>query len=172
MVLPLVLLIISLLLWMFSITLLFYKAEVNEIQALKSSNDIYWELENISTIAEYELFKGDKAIKLNEYKDIIEYFEDESLIWIKPNLISKSGYKRESLIQNKKLISGEVILIPMMMNILEIKLVKEIEIEAKKIEIVVDIYYEYLKPDGDFSKSNKREIRGVEAKIKYENIRD
>ncbi|MGL4976600.1 MAG: hypothetical protein ACRCZH_01885 [Cetobacterium sp.] len=158
--------------WTFSFSLLLYKSEVSEIHSLKLSNDIYWELENISKIAEYEVFKGDSAIKLEQYKDILEYFEDYDLVWRKPNYISKSGYQRYVLVQNNKFISGEVILEPLEKNILEIKLVKEILVERKKIEVIINIYYEYSRLNTDFFKSNKREIKGVEAKIKNEDIRN
>lgn len=171
-ILPLVLLLISILMWSFSFFLFFYKSEIDEFQALKRSNDDYWEMENISIIAEYELSKGNENIKKDIYRDIIEYFEDHDLIWIEPNKISKSGYKRYKVIRNNSEITGKVELNLGTDNILDITLLKEIWIENKLIEIIVKINYEYLRYDGDFYNSYKRGVDRIEARVKYENVRN
>ena len=62
--------------------------------------------------------------------------------------------------------------IPFTKNIFEIKLVKIIDVEKIQIEIKIDLFYEYLQGESNFFKSYKREIRGVEARLKNENIRD
>ncbi|MGL5970753.1 MAG: hypothetical protein ACRCZ1_00465, partial [Cetobacterium sp.] len=82
MILPLTLFLITLLTWLFSILVLSYKNEVDIIKTEVKTNDRYWKLENLSKIAEYEIYKGDLEVKKKIYKDIIEYFEDKELIWI------------------------------------------------------------------------------------------
>lgn len=165
-ILPVALFLIFILIWLFSIILLNYKNEISNFQLLKNSNEEYWILENLSTVGEYEVFKGEKLVKLNEYKDIIEYFEDVNLIWIEIDQISKSGYTRYEVKQNGENITEKIKLIPYIKNILEIKLIKEIEIENQKIEIKIILFYEYLKGEINFFKSFKREIRGVEVNLK------
>lgn len=170
-ILPIALFLIFILIWLFSIILLNYKNEISNFQLLKNSNEEYWFLENLSTIGEYEVFKGEKLIQSNEYKDIIEYFEDTNLVWTDIDKISKSGYKRYEVKHNGENIIGEIRLISFIKNILEIKLIKEVEIENKSIEIKIILFYEYLKGETDFFKSYKREIRGVEVNLKNENHR-
>ncbi|WP_407535858.1 hypothetical protein QCB49_09415 [Cetobacterium somerae] len=51
-------------------------------------------------------------------------------------------------------------------------MVKIIDVEKIQIEIKIDLFYEYLQGESNFFKSYKREIRGVEARLKNENIRD
>ncbi|MGL4897137.1 MAG: hypothetical protein ACRC31_01725, partial [Cetobacterium sp.] len=115
---------------------------------------------------------GNNSIENGDYKDIIEYFEDKTLIWIDINETSKSGYKRHTVKQNEKFIEDKLKFIPFTKNIFEIKLVKIIDIEKTQIEIKIDLFYEYLQGESNFFKSYKREIRGVEARLKNENIRD
>lgn len=171
-ILPSILFILTLLVWLFSMSLLSYKNEIDSLSSLKISNDGYWITENLSTIAEYEVFKGNNSIENGDYRDIIEYFEDKNLIWIDINETSKSGYKRDTVKQNEKLIEGKLKFIPFMKNIFEIKLIKVIDIEKNQVEIKIDLFYEYLQGESDFFKSYKREIRGVEARLKNENIRN
>ncbi|WP_297430950.1 hypothetical protein [uncultured Cetobacterium sp.] len=169
-ILPSILFILTLLVWLFSMSLLNYKNEIDSLSSLKISNDDYWITENLSTVAEYEIFKGNNLIESGDYRDIIEYFEDKTLIWIDVNEISKSGYKRDTVKQNEKLIEDRLKFIPFTKNIFEIKLIKVIDIEKNQIEIKIDLFYEYLQGELDFFKSYKREIRGVEARLKNENI--
>lgn len=171
-ILPSILFILTLLVWVFSMSLLNYKNEIDNFSALKSANNDYWITENISKVVEYELFKGNESIKNGEYKDIIEYFEDKNLIWIDTEETSKSGYKRESVRHNKKKIEDKLKFVTFTKNIFEIKLIKVIEIEKKFIEIKIELFYEYLQGELDFFKSYKREISGIEARLKNENIRD
>lgn len=171
-ILPSILFILTLLVWLFSMSLLSYKNEIDSLSSLKISNDGYWITENLSTVAEYEVFKGNNSIENGDYRDIIEYFEDKNLIWIDINETSKSGYKRDTVKQNEKLIEGKLKFIPFMKNIFEIKLIKVIDIEKNQVEIKIDLFYEYLQGESDFFKSYKREIRGVEARLKNENIRN
>lgn len=170
-ILPIALFLIFILIWLFSIILFNYKNEISNSQLLRNFNEEYWFLENLSMIGEYEVFKGEELIKINEYRDIIEYFEDSNLVWIDTNKISKSGYKRYEVKHNGENITGKIKLISFIKNILEIKLIKEIEIENKRIEIKIILFYEYLKGETDFFKSYKREIRGVEVNLKNENYR-
>ena len=171
-ILPSILFILTLLVWLFSMSLLNYKNEIDSLSSLKISNDDYWITENLSTVAEYEIFKGNNLIESGDYRDIIEYFEDKNLIWIDIDETSKSGYKRDTVKQNEKLIEGKLKFIPFMKNIFEIKLIKVIDIEKNQVEIKIDLFYEYLQGESDFFKSYKREIRGVEARLKNENIRN
>ena len=171
-ILPSVLFILTLLVWLFSMSLLSYRNEIDNLSFLKISNDDYWITENLSTVAEYEVFKGNNSIDNGDYRDIIEYFEDKNLIWIDIDEISKSGYKRYTVKQNQKIIECKLKFIPFTKNIFEIKLVKIINIEKNQIEIKIDLFYEYLQGESNFFKSYKREIRGVEARLKNENIRD
>lgn len=171
-ILPSILFILTLLVWLFSMSLLSYRNEIDSLSFLKISNDDYWVTENLSTVAEYEVFKGNNSIENGDYKDIIEYFEDKTLIWIDINETSKSGYKRDTVKQNEKLIEDKLKFIPFTKNIFEIKLVKIIDVEKIQIEIKIDLFYEYLQGESNFFKSYKREIRGVEARLKNENIRD
>ncbi|MGL4787984.1 MULTISPECIES: hypothetical protein [Bacteria] len=171
-ILPSILFILTLLVWLFSMSLLNYRNEIDNFTSLKISNDDYWVIENISVIAEYEIFKGNYLIDNGDYKDIIEYFEDKTLIWIDINETSKSGYKRYTVKQNEKFVEDKLKFIPFTKNIFEIKLVKIIDIEKTQIEIKIDLFYEYLQGESNFFKSYKREIRGVEARLKNENIRD
>ena len=171
-ILPSILFILTLLVWLFSMSLLSYRNEIDSLSFLKISNDDYWITENLSTVAEYEVFKGNNSIENGDYKDIIEYFEDKTLIWIDINETSKSGYKRDIVKQNEKLIEDKLKFIPFTKNIFEIKLVKIIDVEKIQIEIKIDLFYEYLQGESNFFKSYKREIRGVEARLKNENIRD
>lgn len=165
-ILPSILFILTLLVWLFSMSLLNYKNEIDSLSSLKISNDDYWITENLSTVAEYEIFKGNNLIESGDYRDIIEYFEDKTLIWIDVNEISKSGYKRDTVKQNEKLIEDRLKFIPFTKNIFEIKLIKVIDIEKNQIEIKIDLFYEYLQGELDFFKSYKREIRGVEVSLK------
>ncbi len=171
-ILPSILFILTLLVWLFSMSLLSYRNEIDSLSFLKISNDDYWITENLSTVAEYEVFKGNNSIENGDYRDIIEYFEDKTLIWIDINETSKSGYKRDVVKQNEKLIEDKLKFIPFTKNIFEIKLVKIIDIEKIQIEIKIDLFYEYLQGESNFFKSYRREIRGVEARLKNENIRD
>ncbi|MHA4988308.1 hypothetical protein [Cetobacterium somerae] len=171
-ILPSILFIFTLLVWLFSMSLLSYKNEIDSLSFSKILNDDYWIIENLSTVAEYEVFKGHNSIENGDYRDIIEYFEDKTLIWIDINETSKSGYKRDVVKQNEKLIEDKLKFIPFTKNIFEIKLVKIIDIEKIQIEIKIDLFYEYLQGESNFFKSYKREIRGVEARLKNENIRD
>ena len=171
-ILPTVLLIVSILVWLCSISLLNYKNEIDNFSVLKSANDGYWITENLSTLAEYEVFKGNISIENGDYKDIIEYFEDKNLVWIDGEETSRSGYKRVTVKQNEKIVENRLVLIPYTKNILEIKLIKTIDIENNQIEIIAILFYEYLSGESDFFKSYKREIKGVEAILKNENIRD
>lgn len=171
-ILPSILFILTLLVWLFSMSLLSYRNEIDSLSFLKISNDHYWITENLSTVAEYEVFKGNNSIENGDYRDIIEYFEDKTLIWIDINETSKSGYKRDVVKQNEKLIEDKLKFIPFTKNIFEIKLVKIIDIEKIQIEIKIDLFYEYLQGESNFFKSYRREIRGVEARLKNENIRD
>ena len=171
-ILPSILFILTLLVWLFSMSLLSYRNEIDSLSFLKISNDDYWITENLSTVAEYEVFKGNNSIENGDYKDIIEYFEDKTLIWIDISETSKSGYKRDTVKQNEKLIEDKLKFIPFTKNIFEIKLVKIIDVEKIQIEIKIDLFYEYLQGESNFFKSYKREIRGVEARLKNESIRD
>lgn len=165
-ILPIVLFLIFILMWLFSIVLLSYKNEISIYNSLRSSNESYWFAENLSTVGEYEVFKGEKSIKNGEYNDIIEYFEDRDLIWKEVNKISKSGYRRYEIKHNGTYIDEVVEMIPFMRNVLEIKLIKEIEIENRVVNIKVLLYYEYSMGEMDIFKSYKREIRGVEVSLK------
>ncbi|WP_432204789.1 hypothetical protein ACQ9ZF_08560 [Cetobacterium somerae] len=171
-ILPTTLFIITFLVWIFSMILLSYKTELDSFIVLKSTNDEYWLLENLSTVAEYEIFKGESLINENEYDDIIQYFEDKDLVWIEKDKISKSGYKRLEVKHNDKFILHKVELVPFMRNKLEIKLFKELNIEDKKINIEIKLFYEYLFGETDILKSFKREIQGVDVILKNENIRN
>ena len=149
-ILPSVLFILTLLVWLFSMSLLSYRNEIDNLSFLKISNDDYWITENLSTVAEYEVFKGNNSIDNGDYRDIIEYFEDKNLIWIDIDETSKSGYKRYTVKQNQKIIEGKLKFIPFTKNIFEIKLVKIINIEKIQIEIKIDLFYEYLQGESNF----------------------
>ncbi|MGL4998286.1 MAG: hypothetical protein ACRC5T_04895 [Cetobacterium sp.] len=171
-ILPLVLFLITLLIWLFSILLLIYKTEIDENQIYRKTNNDYWKMENFSKIAEYEVFKGEISIKNNEYKDIIEYFEDKDLIWLDSNKSSKSGFKRYEVLHNGKIISDKIQLSSFGENILEIILLKTIKIENEELQLFISLHYLYPTGEKDFFKSSKREIKGVEIKLKNENIRN
>lgn len=168
-ILPIVLFLVFILIWLFSMILSTYKSEVSNYKSIKNSNEKYWVMENLSTIGEYEVFKGEKAIKKGEYKDIIEYFEDKNLIWIDSDVISKSGYKREEIKHNEILTNNKIELVPFIENTLEIKLLKDIYIENQSIEIKVILFYKYLRGEVNLFNSYQREIRGVEVRLKNEN---
>lgn len=169
-ILPTILFVVSILTWLFSMSLLNYKSEVDNFSLLKNSNESYWIMENLSTIAEYEVLKGNRSVENDEYKDIIEYFEDKNLIWIDSDEVSKSGYKRVEVKHNEKFVENRLELIPYTKNILDIKLIKTIDIENNQVEVKINLFYEYLLGESDFFKSYKREIRGVEARLQNENI--
>ncbi|MGL5568435.1 MAG: hypothetical protein ACRDB9_04235 [Cetobacterium sp.] len=170
MILPLTLFLITLLTWLFSILVLSYKNEVQIIETEIKINDRYWKLENLSKIAEYEIYKGDLEVKKNIYKDIIEYFEGKELIWIDTDKISKSGFKRYKVKQNGKEVFEKINLKTFGKNTLEIELLKNITIEKEVIQVVINLFYEYKDGEDDFFKSSKREIKGVEVRIKNEDI--
>ena len=73
-ILPSILFILTLLVWLFSVSLLSYRNEIDSLSFLKISNDDYWITENLSTVAEYEVFKGNNSIENGDYKDIIATF--------------------------------------------------------------------------------------------------
>ncbi|MGL5051996.1 MAG: hypothetical protein ACRC5W_00135 [Cetobacterium sp.] len=171
-ILPLVLFLITLLTWLFSIVLLIYKNEIDENQSYRKTNNDYWKIENFSKIAEYEIFKGEISIRNNEYKDIIEYFEDKDLVWLDSDKLSKSGFKRYKLIHNGKTISDKIQLSSFGENIFEIKLLKNINTTNESFQLFVNLYYVYSIGEKDFFKSSKREIKGVEINLKNENIRN
>ena len=52
-ILPVTLFLVFVLIWIFSIVLLSYKNEISNFYVLKNSNEDYWFMENLSTIAEY-----------------------------------------------------------------------------------------------------------------------
>ncbi|MGL4910219.1 MAG: hypothetical protein ACRCZR_03640 [Cetobacterium sp.] len=172
MILPLTLFLITLLTWLFSILVLSYKNEVQIIETEIKINDRYWKLENLSKIAEYEIYKGDLEVKKKIYKDIIEYFEDKELIWIDTDKISKSGFKRYKVKQNGKEVFEKINLKTFGKNTFEIELLKNIIVETEVIQIIIKLFYEYEDGENNFFKSSKREIKGVEVKVKNENIRN
>ncbi|MCQ8211922.1 hypothetical protein NON08_05190 [Cetobacterium somerae] len=166
-ILPVTLFLVFVLIWIFSIVLLSYKNEISNFYVLKNSNEDYWFMENLSTIAEYEVFKGEKQIKNSNYKDIIEYFEGTELVWIDIYKVSESGYRRDEVKHNGTFIKeDQVKLTPFIKNILEIKLIKDIEIETQRIEIKIFLFYEYLVGETNLFKSYKREIRKIEVNLK------
>ena len=156
--LPLTLFVLTTMIWIFSIHLIFYKNETESVIELKNYNNKYWNIENLSDLAEYEIFKADQAVNKNEYRDVLEYFEGHEKIWIKQNLISKSGYSVNWIKKNNILIEGELKLSPNQKNILTIQLIKKANLENLEIHFKVYILYEYQKGEVSFEKSSERKI--------------
>lgn len=160
-VLPIILMLITILIWTTSLLLLAYKNNIKEYKALKEFNNDYWDLENLSLIAEYELFKADKLINEDKYRDIIEYFEGEELVWISKDTYSKSGYTREKIKHNSEIKDETIKLNQYSKNILEIKLIKKLNIDSKDIKIAINLYYEYPYGEINFYKSSERKIERI-----------
>ncbi len=164
-ILPMLLISLSFVVWVFSIYLLGFKEESEKIKIRKLTNDRLWKLENISIVAEYELYKGDLKINNGDYIDIIQYFEGKNKAWRFKNAISESGYKRKLVTLNNKTIDGDIILERSKKNILNIILEKDIAVKngKEKYKIIIHLYYEYPLNETDLEKNIKREIIKVEV---------
>lgn len=156
--LPLTLFVLTTMVWFFSILLIFYKNEVESINGLRKYNNTYWELENLSDLAEYEIFKADKEVNTNKSRDVLEYFEGTEKVWIKQNQISKSGYSVNWIRKNNILVEGDLKLTPNQKNILTIQLIKKKIIDNQEVVFKINILYEYPIGELSFEKSVVRQI--------------
>lgn len=155
-ILPLTLFIITIITWIFSIYLIFYKTEIEGIKGLKEYNNRFWRVENLAKLGEYEVYKGEQLINMGTYKDIIEYFEDKDKIWLKKDEVSESGY---SLNWIKKNIKTEEKKVDRNSNKkIYIQLIKKKSLENKNIIFKVNLLYEYPYNETDLSKYIKREF--------------
>ncbi|MBC2851092.1 hypothetical protein H5J22_06650 [Cetobacterium sp. 8H] len=156
--LPLTLFVLTTMVWFFSLLLIFYKNEVESIKGLTKYNDTYWSLENLSDLAEYEIFKADKEVNNNKFTDILEYFEGIEKVWLKQNQISKSGYGVKWIKKNNILVEGDLKLTPNQKNILTIQLIKTTIIDNQEVVFKINVLYEYPIGEVSFEKSSVRQI--------------
>lgn len=163
-ILPIILISLSFMIWVFSIYLLTFREKSEKIKTRKNTNDRVWRLERDSIIGEYELYKGDLEINKGNYKDIIEYFEGKDRVWKKKGVTSSSGYSRESLFLNDKVIEKDIFLEKRRKNRLRIVLNKTIKTRENIYKVLVKLVYEYPLNELDLDKPSKREIEEIEVK--------
>lgn len=167
-----VMFIFTLITWTISIIGITYKNQIKNLKVLKIENKRNEELDNIYTLGEKELLEGDQLINLDEYKDIIEYFEGKDKVWLDEKTTSFSGYRRSKVIYNGVEVTGPLKLLNGDKNILDIELEKKIIIDSMKIKFLVFLYYEYSENNLDLNKPLKREIKSFNVERLYEGIGD
>lgn len=151
-------------LWIFSLMISLFNYEIKSYKEEKKFSSKMEKLENIESLAEYELFLADIEINSGKYKDLIEYFEDPFPFWMIKKERSETNYKKESIILNDILIlKDELYLLKNRENSLKVYLEKNENIDGKNIVYKVIIVYKYEKGEIDIKKFKNREILEIEV---------
>lgn len=151
-------------LWIFSLMISLFNYEIKSYKEEEKFFSKMEKLENIESLAEYELFLADIEINSGKYKDLIEYFEDSVPFWMIKKESSETNYRKESIILNDILIlKDELYLLKNRENSLKVYLKKSENIDGKNIVYKVIIVYKYEKGEMDIKKFKKREILEIEV---------